>query len=434
MSFASSAQAEAAAIQGIDGGPATYLDPRQVYSLGRSHQVDIAASEGPVQQVQAVVLHDARGWIAVDCTGTGLLVDGQAGAILPLKSGSELTLSDGERWVFSVAALPAGSSQLHLPRPARAAVRSARYPALDDWHCVGDGPAALSLRDHVDRLADAPTAVLVLGEVGVGKYHFARALHVAGARRQRPLILVDAVRVTRDDIERILAPQLVPPDGHPESEVAGTVILDQLQNLSGDAQKALLELLSRVSEQRRQGRFGEFPPRFVSLLTTQRNHISWPAELSAELMGMLSVMQVLIEPLRARREDIPLLAEYFQQTSSFAGRGLPAAVPREKLAVLDAYDWPGNLAELRQEVDRALLLHAAGAEASFEWQFRTQAGAPSVWREKSLEEVEREHIATTLAVLNWRKSRAAQVLGIERSTLDRKIRRYGLTRPQRPQQ
>ena len=153
--------------------------------------------------------------------------------------------------------------------------------------------------------------------------------------------------------------------------------------------------------------------------------------LKTRLHAKLSIVQVVTEPLRSRPEDIAPLAERFLLHSPYRQETSSKVLSRGRLDELVRYDWPGNVAELRLEMERLLLLEQVGRPDAMGPRAPVAEGQPVGWSPISLEQLEREHIARTLEAFNWTKSRAAGALGIERSTLDRKIKRYGMTRPKR---
>ncbi len=136
-----------------------------------------------------------------------------------------------------------------------------------------------------------------------------------------------------------------------------------------------------------------------------------------------------LPPLRERTVDIPLLAEHFLER--FRGSGAPTLTP-DAVAMLQSYEWPGNIRELRNVIERALLLHRGPVLSAADLpitQARPASGLPG--SRVSLAELERRHIESVLAHMAWHQGQTAEVLGISPKTLYRKIREYGLARPGR---
>jgi DNA-binding NtrC family response regulator len=153
-----------------------------------------------------------------------------------------------------------------------------------------------------------------------------------------------------------------------------------------------------------------------------------------DLFFRLRVLEIVVPPLRKRTEDIPLLAEYFlERFNNETARKIQGITPEARAKLL-SYQWPGNVRELKNVIERAVVLCRA-AEIDEEDLLLTTlstagdseiAGPGMVFAPTSLDDMERRHIVNTLKHTNWNKSKTASILGIERSTLDRKIRRYGL--------
>jgi DNA-binding NtrC family response regulator len=152
-----------------------------------------------------------------------------------------------------------------------------------------------------------------------------------------------------------------------------------------------------------------------------------------DLYFRLQVVDIRVPPLRDRLEDIPALAEHFLKkfTREF-GRRIKDFTP-DAIDKLQGYGWPGNVRELRNVVERAVALHDKPyLDPTDIWLTSLDPGGsgvhPVIYKPHSLDEMEKRHIAATLKYTDWNKSRAAEILGIERSTLDRKIKAYDLRR------
>jgi Nif-specific regulatory protein len=378
-----------------------------------------------------VIFYDRRGWMAADCGQGALRINDIPTPIQSLKSGDLLAGRDNRQWVFS-AHCSAAARPVFPRRTGRPAVVIESSQQLGDWSIIGESNSARRLREELTRLARTSSNLLISGEIGVGKRHFARALHAI--RDHRRWIVVECPLVRPEDILGTLEQALVPP-GSPGAAEPGVahVILDDVGTLSAESQTALLELAGRMAQYRWRGAYGNGGPRFVSTATTTA--AAGPTfGLSDRLFEKLAVAQLQIDPLRSRLSDLRDLAEHFLRGSPLAQPDSPRMIPDERLQELVMYDWPGNLAELQLEIERWLLLRQTMAPFRWTWQPRSNLPAGAAWRPISLEEVEREHIAASLQAMNWTKSRVARVLGIERSTLDRKIKRYGISPPPSPQQ
>ncbi|MGE0760555.1 MAG: sigma 54-interacting transcriptional regulator, partial [Pirellulaceae bacterium] len=218
----------------------------------------------------------------------------------------------------------------------------------------------------------------------------------------------------------------------------GTVMLDEIGEMSPSLQSKFL----RVLEGHPFERVGGSQPIKVDvrvIAATNRDLEKAVAEgtFRRDLYFRLRVVEILVPPLRKRPADVVELAHHFlERFSAETGRRFKGFSPRA-LEMLQRYRWPGNVRELKNVVERAVLL-AQGDVIDLEdlllsnLATASESGEvvlqPDVFEPLPLEDVERRHIAATLKATGWNKSRTAEILGIERSTLDRKIRRYDLRR------
>jgi Nif-specific regulatory protein len=228
-----------------------------------------------------------------------------------------------------------------------------------------------------------------------------------------------------------------------EAADGGTLFLDEVGEMSLAIQSKFLRVLEGHPFERVGGNQSiRTDVRVVAATNRDLEDAVEEGSFRRDLYFRLHVVVLNVEPLRNRPGDVELLAEHFRQ-KFVAKVGRPIdGFTREALDVLRAYDWPGNVRELQNTIERAVILcrgdrigladirlSRLGADSAVS--FPAVAVEPSEFRELPLEEVERVHILATLEHTDWNKSRAAQVLGIERSTLDRKLKRYQVDRPVR---
>ncbi len=292
---------------------------------------------------------------------------------------------------------------------------------------VGRSPAMQQLCALIKRVAPTPATVLILGESGVGKEVAARALHQMSARAERPFVPVNCAAVTPELIESELF-------GHVKGAFTGatenrhglfyyanggTLFLDEL----GELPLALQTKLLRVLEEKRIRPVGSAKEVPVDVRVVAATNRDLRTEVAAgrfrqDLYYRLEVMTLTIPPLRQRPDDVPLLAAHFNVQLS-QRLGLPPLVfGEEALRRLAAYAWPGNVRELRNLIERSLILgHLPLApEAS---------GGAADALPVSLAEVEKRHILAVLAACGGNKSRAAELLGVSRKTVERKCAEWG---------
>jgi PAS domain S-box-containing protein len=322
---------------------------------------------------------------------------------------------------------------------------------------VGASPALAATLDAVARVAGTDTSVLILGETGAGKELIARAVHAGSTRAARPLIKVNCAALPAGLIESELfghergafTGAIERRIGRFELADGGTIFLDEIGELPLDAQATLL----RVLQEREIERVGGTETKTVDvrvIAATNRDLTAAVADgtFRQDLYYRLNVFPISIPPLRARREDIPLLVHYFvarfaQQT----GRKI-THVPAESMRRLADYAWPGNVRELEHVIERAVILSAGPALEIDAALLPARPMAPPARspqlapplaarrpeppaRPPSIDDVERQHIAAVLQQTRWRiegPSGAAQVLGLNPSTLRSRIKKLGIRR------
>jgi len=317
------------------------------------------------------------------------------------------------------------------------------------YKIVGNSPALRGVLEQVEQVAHGDTTVLISGETGVGKELVARAIHDAGVRSNGPFTIVNCASMP----ESLLESELF---GHEKGaftgadrrrigkfELAnrGTLFLDEISEISPAIQTKLL----RAVEQKEFDRVGGTRPLTVDVrivAATNRNIEERVREgkFREDLYYRLAVVSLHVPPLRERREDIPLLAEYFLSIlAPEIGRPAPT-IGEAALELMTSYDWPGNIRELKNAMERAILLGRSGVIEPDDLPPNIAAGgaglaAPSSNTGRSvppllplapaLEAIERRAIRRALKLANGVKSRAAELLGISRPTLDKKLREYG---------
>ena len=313
---------------------------------------------------------------------------------------------------------------------------------------IAEDPASLHLFELAEKVATAPTTLLITGESGTGKDHLARLVHELGPRRDAPYLKIDCAS---------LPPQLVESElfGHERGAFTGaverklgrlelggngTIVLDEVASLSPGAQSKLL----RVLQERAFERLGGTETLRIEARLIALTNVDLPAAVKAgsfreDLYFRLNVLTLTVPPLRERRADILPLAQHLLAVLR-AAHGRPhAELSDASRRILAAYAWPGNVRELRNALERAIVFshgsrptRDASADrlepADFPETVRAAApGAASpVAGLRSLEGIEREVIAATLEATHYQIGRSAEVLGISRKTLLEKRKKYGL--------
>jgi formate hydrogenlyase transcriptional activator len=302
---------------------------------------------------------------------------------------------------------------------------------------IGQTPAIRLVLEQIAQVAPTDSTVLLLGETGTGKELLATQLHELSGRRERMMVRVNCAAIPATLIESelfgrekgaftgALARQL----GRFELADHSTIFLDEIGDLPPDIQVKLL----RVLEERQFERLGSPKAIHVDvriIAATHRNLEQRVAEekFREDLFYRLNVFPIVVPPLRERIDDIPLLVWRFVAEFSKAFGKRIDAIPKEDMAALQGYSWPGNIRELRNVVERAMIV-ASGPH------LRIGPPAPSVPSERrsvKLVEVEKEHIRGVLESTGWRirgPAGAADRLGLRPTTLETRMAKLGITRP-----
>jgi DNA-binding NtrC family response regulator len=309
--------------------------------------------------------------------------------------------------------------------------RSAKCPA-DPF--VGSSSAISAVREQARRFAESDRPVLIQGETGSGKGVLASWLHRAGPRTDEPFVDINCAGLTRELLESELfgyekgafTGAVMAKQGLLELAQEGTVFLDEI----GDMDLALQAKLLKVVEEKNFRRLGDVRDRRVDMRLIAASHRDLAALAAlnlfrSDLYFRISTLRIVIPPLRQRTEDIPTLTQAFVASlCSELGRPLVRISP-EAMTALKGYSWPGNIRELRNVIERALILGDSGELRASSLVFDLQgltAGEASPGG--TLEEVERAHILRMMREESGNVNRAAQRLGVPRSSLYQKLKKY----------
>ena len=318
-------------------------------------------------------------------------------------------------------------------RRLRTYVKQATEPVT----MIGETPEMKDVFDVIERVAPTDSTVLIMGESGTGKELVARALHQKSRRAMSPLVVVDCATLVGTLFENELfghakgsfTGATATTHGRFKAADGGTLFLDEVGCIAMPIQAKLL----RVLEQREFMRVGSNLTISVDVRLIAATNMDLAAAVSAgtfreDLFYRLSVVPVVLPPLRRRKQDIPVLAEHFLRLHCERRQKDIAGMPRKAMAMLMSHDWPGNVRELSNAIERAVVL-ADGQdilpEHLLHYNFARVAPHPAKPSGMlKLAEVEQAHIEQVMRQTEGNKRRAAEVLGIDRKTLWRKLRQY----------
>ncbi len=307
---------------------------------------------------------------------------------------------------------------------------------------VGESPALKQIESQIRRVAATHATVLIRGESGSGKELVARAIHLSSPRRDGPFVCLNCAAITESLLESELfghekgaftgaTEKMI---GKFEAANEGTIFLDEIGEMPLSTQSKFLRVLEGHPFERLGGNNKvQVDVRVVAATNAALENAVKAGEFRKDLFYRLQVVEIRVPPLRERLSDIPLLAEHFlKRFVNETGRKIKGFTDAA-IEKLQGYHWPGNVRELRNVIERAVALSTGPVlDAPDIWLSSLDVGGsgvhPSIFQPVSLEEVEKKQILATLNHTDWNKSRTAEILGIERSTLDRKIKAYDLKR------
>jgi DNA-binding NtrC family response regulator len=303
---------------------------------------------------------------------------------------------------------------------------------------VAADPASQRLLALAEKVAPAPTTLLITGESGSGKDHFARLIHELSPRRDAPFLKIDCTSLPPHLIESELfghergafTGAVERKLGRLELGGKGTIVLDEIAALSTEAQGKLLRVLQERTFERLGGNESfRIEARLIALTNTDLHAAVRAGHFREDLFFRLSVLPIVVPPLRERRGDIIPAAEHFAGSVAAIHNRAPLQFTERALLVLAAYSWPGNLRELRNAVERAMVFckgNALQAEDLPDSIRAAAGGAALLAGLRSLEELERDAIVQTLEATRFHITKSAQILGISRKTLLEKRKKYGM--------
>ncbi len=304
---------------------------------------------------------------------------------------------------------------------------------------VGRSAGIERVRDLIARVSPSRATVLITGDTGTGKELVARSIHALSGRVEHPFMAVNCSAIPETLLESELfghmkgafTGAITSKRGLLEEATGGTLFLDEVGTLTANIQVKLL----RALQERTIMRVGGREPVQIDIRLIAATNLDLGEEVRAgrfreDLFYRLSVFPIHVPSLRERRDDIPVLASFFLRRAAAEHRVEPPAIPPATMQRLMDYDWPGNVRELENFIERSVIMHAGAKTIPFdpsEGLYRRQEhdllklARAERW---SLERVEREYILAVLEEVGGHQGKAAEVLGIDRRTLYRKLKAY----------
>ena len=305
---------------------------------------------------------------------------------------------------------------------------------------IGNSPALESVLEQVERVATTDSTVLVQGETGTGKELIARAIHNISPRCGRSFIKLNCAAIPMDLLESELfghekgafTGAIAQKIGRFELADKGTLFLDEVGDIPAALQPKLLRVLQEQEFERLgSNRTHQVDVRLVAATNRDLTKMAKRGEFRTDLYYRLNVFPVTLPPLRERREDIPALVAHFVDLYSRRMSKQIEQIPAETLSALSSYSWPGNIRELQNMIERAVILANDGVLPNPlpKEEARDVTIPPTA---TTLRDSERTLILNTLESVRWvigGPKGAAAKLGLKRTTLLHKMQKLGISRP-----
>jgi transcriptional regulator with PAS, ATPase and Fis domain len=314
---------------------------------------------------------------------------------------------------------------------------------------VGRSPSICKTLDLIRLVASTPVdPLLIMGDTGTGKELAAQAIHMLRKGADKPFVAVNCATLTANLLESELFGHVRGAFTGADRETIGlfeeagdgTIFLDEISEMPIELQAKLLRVLQE-KRFRKVGGTRDIPCYATVVASSNRDLLraSRAGTFRQDLYYRLAVFPILLAPLRSteRRDDIPLLAEYFLETSVLAGAGRACRLSDDARRRLESHDWPGNVRELKNVIERALVLEKTDCVTPdslvLDVEAREAEGQAPPFQmpeaDFSLETAERLFITRALRETGWQRTRAASLLGITRATLHAKLKRYSISAP-----
>ena len=460
-----------------DGTPSTvfFLDPEETVTLGRSTECAIILKDAGCSRVHASIAQSGAGWELTDNgsrNGTALNGERIQGTV-PIKNGDKIQLAHtlfhfclAETSAPTAELAASGTDSLEWSQQAPATISFSIDPQREeltsqlsrerdekhslllilerDTQIIGKSLKMRQLHEQISRTASSSSTTLICGESGVGKELVARAIHFGGSRRNKPLVCLNCAALSESLLEsELFGHEKGAFTGASERKIGkfeaadkGTLFLDEIAEMHPSLQAKFLRVLEGHPFERVGGNKQiEVDVHVIAATNRDLKKEVQEGRFRRDLFYRLSVVDISVPPLRERGDDVLLLADHFLRRFSIQLKRKFAGFTPEAVDLLRNYRWPGNVRELKNAVERAVLFGTPPLVTPDDLPLSAlptptdtipAALAESPLPLRTIAETEKDLILRTLEYYNGNKSKSAQSLGIDRSTLDRKLARYNI--------
>ncbi|MEK7683180.1 MAG: sigma-54 dependent transcriptional regulator [Nitrospirota bacterium] len=310
------------------------------------------------------------------------------------------------------------------------------------WKLVGESQKIRDLREQMEMAARSNSRVLIFGESGTGKEVAARLLHEKSPRDGKPFVEVNCAAIPQELIESELfghekgsfTGAFEKKNGKFELADGGTLFLDEIGDMSLQTQAKVLRVIETQEFQRVGGNKNiNVDVRIIAATNKDLREEVKKGSFREDLFFRLNVIPLFVPPLRERKEDIPLLVEYFLDSLATEYGKPPRKILPEALKYLQSYGWPGNVRELKNVIERLVIMTPSNIIDAKNLFIHVEHDGSDYFQYKTLKDArdafEKDYIAKKLEENNWNISRTAEILDVERSNLHRKIKAYEIKVP-----
>ncbi|MBI3378303.1 MAG: sigma-54-dependent Fis family transcriptional regulator [Nitrospirae bacterium] len=310
------------------------------------------------------------------------------------------------------------------------------------WKLVGESQKIRDLREQIEMAARSNSRVLIFGESGTGKEVAARLLHEKSPRAGKPFIEVNCAAIPQELIESELfghekgsfTGAFEKKNGKFELADGGTLFLDEIGDMSLQTQAKVLRVIETQEFQRVGGNKNiNVDVRIIAATNKDLREEVKKGSFREDLFFRLNVIPLFVPPLRERKEDIPLLVEYFLDSLAAEYGKPPRKILPEALKYLQSYGWPGNVRELKNVIERLVIMTPSNIIDARNLFIPVEHDGSDYFQYKTLKDArdafEKDYITKKLEENNWNISRTAEILDVERSNLHRKIKAYEIKVP-----
>ncbi len=318
---------------------------------------------------------------------------------------------------------------------------SLKKDLIRKWKLVGNSAKVVRLREEIDKAAKSNGRVLILGESGCGKELVAHILHEHSNRTDKPFVEMNCAAIPQELIESELfghekgsfTGAFERKKGKFELADEGTLFLDEVGDMSLTTQSKVLRVLETQEFQRVGGSKSiKVDVRIIAATNKDLIEEVKKGNFREDLLYRLNVIPLEVPPLRERKGDIPILVKHFLDHFAVEYGQKPKTITPDGLNMLEIYDWPGNIRELRNVIERLVIMTPSNTVTARN--ITIGESAPSDYfafntLKEARELFEKDFIAKKLEENNWNISRTAEILDIERSNLHRKIKAYDIKTP-----